>query len=141
MGTSRILIDTGAIFAFVTRTDSHHEAAKRFVREWLDQEGIFVLPDIVFAETMTLLKARVGPDVAVRVGRELRQNSAYAWLPVGDDGERDTWAVFQRFTDKEWSFTDCAVLALARREKISAIFAFDRHFLQMPGLERLPYRK
>lgn len=141
MGTPRILIDTGAIFAFVTRTDSHHEAAKRFVREWLDQEGTFVLPDIVFAETMTLLKARVGSEVAVRIGRELRQNSAYAWLPVGDEGERDIWAVFQRFTDKEWSYTDCALLSLARREKISAVFAFDRHFLQMPGIERLPYRK
>jgi len=138
MGTPRILIDTGAIFAFVTRTDSHHEAAKRFVREWLDQEGIFVLPDIVFAETMTLLKARLGPEVAVRIGQELRQNTAYAWLPVGDAGERDTSAVFHRFMDKEWSYTDCAVLALARREKISAVFAFDRHFLQMPGIERLP---
>ena len=53
-GRDPILIDTGAIFAFVTRTDSHHEAAKRFVREWLDQEGIFVLPDIVFAETMSV---------------------------------------------------------------------------------------
>jgi len=141
MGTPRILIDTGAIFAFVTRTDSHHEAAKRFVREWLDEEGIFVLPDIVFAETMTLLKARLGPEVAVRIGQELRQNTAYAWLPVGDERERDTWAVFQRFTDKEWSYTDCAVLALARREKISSVFAFDRHFLQMPEIERLPYRK
>lgn len=141
MGAPRILIDTGAIFAFVTRTDSHHEAAKRFVREWLDQEGTFVLPDIVFAETMTLLKARVGSEVAVRVGLELRQNSTYAWLPVGDEGERDIWAVFQRFMDKEWSYTDCALLSLARREKISAVFAFDRHFLQMPGIERLPYRQ
>ncbi len=141
MGPPRILIDTGAIFAFVTRTDAHHEAAKRFVREWLDQEGIFVLLDVVFAETMTLLKARLGPESAIRVGRELRQNTAYAWLPVGDEGERDTWAVFQRFTDKEWSYTDCAVLALARREKISVVFAFDRHFLQMPGIERRPYRK
>ena len=141
MGNPRILIDTGAIFAFVTRTDSHHEAAKRFVRDWLDQNGIFILLDVVFAETMTLLKARLGSEVAIRVGRELRQNKAYAWLPVGDEGERDTWAVFQRFTDKEWSYTDCAVLASARREKISGVFAFDRHFLQMPGLERLPYRK
>jgi predicted nucleic acid-binding protein len=141
MGTPRILIDTGAIFAFVTRTDTHHEAAKRFVREWLDQEGIFVLLDVVFAETMTLLKARLGSETALRVGRELRQNTAYTWLPVGDEGERDTWAVFQRFTDKEWSYTDCAILALARREKISTVFAFDRHFLQMPGIERRPYTK
>jgi predicted nucleic acid-binding protein len=141
MGTPRALIDTGAIYAFVTRTDIHHEAAKRFVREWLDQEGIFILLDIVFAETMTLLKARLGSEVAIRIGQELRQNTAYAWQPVGDEGERDTWAVFQRFKDKDWSYTDCALLALARSEKISKIFAFDRHFLQMPEIERLPDRK
>ncbi|HEX9940894.1 MAG TPA: PIN domain-containing protein [Thermoanaerobaculia bacterium] len=138
MASPRILIDTGAIYAFVTRTDPHHEAAKRFVREWLRQKGVFVLPDVVFAETMTLLKARVGPEVALRVGRELRQNAAYAWLVLGIEAERETWAVFQRFTDKDWSYTDCAVLALARREKIPLVFAFDRHFLQMPGIKRVP---
>lgn len=138
MGTRRTLIDTGAIYAFVTRTDDHHEAAKRFAREWLDQDGVFILLDVVFAETMTLLKARLGSEVAIRVGRELRQNSAYAWQPVGDEGERETWAVFERFQDKDWSYTDCALLASARREKIATIFAFDRHFLQMPEIERLP---
>jgi uncharacterized protein len=138
MATARVLIDTGAVYAFVTRTDPHHEDAKRFVKEWLEKQGIFVLSDVVFAETMTLLKARLGPEIAIQVGRELRHNVAYSWLILGSDGERETWAVFQRFTDKEWSFTDCAVLALARREKIPLVFAFDRHFLQMPEIQRVP---
>ena len=43
MAPPRILIDTGAIFAFVTRTDTHHAAAKGFVQDWLDQDGVFVL--------------------------------------------------------------------------------------------------
>lgn len=134
----RVLIDTGAIYAFVTRNDEHHEAAKRFIREWLDRKEVFLLPDVVFAETMTLLKARLGSEIAVRVGRELRQNSAYVWLPLGDEGERETWAIFQRFDDKDWSYTDCAVLALARREKISRVFAFDGHFRQMPEVKSVP---
>lgn len=138
MGRPTALVDTGAIYAFVTRSDPHHETAKRFVRDWLDRQGIFILTDVVFAETMTLLKARLGSEVALRVGRELRQNQAYAWLCLGEEGERDTWAVFQRFTDKDWSYSDCAVLAVARRENVSRVFAFDRHFLQMPGVERVP---
>jgi predicted nucleic acid-binding protein len=138
MGRPRALVDTGAIYAFVTRSDPHHEAAKRFVKDWLDRQGIFILVDVVFAETMTLLKARLGSEVALRAGRELRQSQAYAWLCLGEEGERDTWAVFQRFTDKDWSYTDCAVFAAARREQVSFVFAFDRHFLQMPGVERVP---
>ncbi len=138
MSGQRILIDTGAIYAFVTRTDAHHEAAVGFVRSWLDANGIFVLGDLVFAETMTLLKARLGTRIALRVGAELRRNPAYSQIHLGEEDERDTWAIFQRFDDKEWSYTDCGLLALARREKIPRVFAFDRHFSQMPGLEMLP---
>ncbi len=134
----RLLIDTGAIYAFVTRNDPHHESAKSFMASWLDRGGSFVLTDVVFAETMTLLKVRLGSDVAIRVGLELRRNPAYPWLSLGPEGERDTWALFQRYHDKEWSFTDCALLATSRRAAIPQVFAFDRHFSQMPDLERLP---
>ena len=138
MSSKRVLIDTGAIYAFVTRTDPHHEAAKRFIRSWLEEGGIFVLADWVFAETMTLFKARLGTQIALRVGQELRRNPAYSWIALGEEGERDTWAAFQRYDDKAWSYTDCAVWVLSQREKVPAVFAFDRHFSQMPGIERLP---
>jgi predicted nucleic acid-binding protein len=141
MGNPRILIDTGAIYAFVTRTDPHHNAAKQFVAGWLAQEGVFVLPDVVFAEAMTLLKARVGAEIAIRVGRELRQNPAYSWLAFDEASERETWAVFQRFADKDWSYTDCAILTLARRERITSVFAFDHHFSQMPMIKRAPVQE
>lgn len=138
MSNPRALIDTGAIYAFVTRTDPHHESATQLVREWLSGQGVFVLTDVVFAETMTLLKARLNSEIALKVGRELRKNPAYAWLSLGEEGERETWSVFQRFADKEWSYTDCAILAMARRERIPSVFAFDHHFSQMPGIERIP---
>jgi predicted nucleic acid-binding protein len=138
MSDPRILVDTGAIYAFVTRTDPNHEAAKSFIRSWLEEDRVFLLADIVFAETMTLFKARLGVRIALRVGRELRRNPAYSWTRLGDEGERETWALFQRYDDKEWSYTDCAVLALSRREKVPRVFAFDHHFDQMPDVERLP---
>lgn len=138
MTASRALIDTGAIYAFVTRTDRHHEEAKDFVRNWLGHGGNFLLADLVFAEIMTLLKARLGAAIALRVGRELRRNPVYCWHAIGAEAERDVWAVFERYQDKEWSYTDSAILTLARREKVAQVFAFDRHFSQMPGIERLP---
>ncbi len=138
MTARRALIDTGAIYAFVTRTDPHHEAAKRFFKTWLNEGRVFVLADVVFAETMTLFKARLGSSIALRVGQELRRNPAYLWTTLGENGERDTWAIFQRFDDKDWSYTDCGILVLSQRDKVSRVFAFDRHFTQMPNIERLP---
>jgi predicted nucleic acid-binding protein len=36
----RVLIDTGAIYAFVTRNDKHHSEAVAFVKKWLAQQGV-----------------------------------------------------------------------------------------------------
>ena len=134
----RGLIDTGAIYAFVTRNDRHHRGARTFVRRWTRRHGLFVLPDLIFAETMTLLKVRLGAAVAVRVGLELRGNPVYAWESLGAEGERDTWATFRQYADKEWSYADCALLVVARRSGISSVFAFDTHFSQITGIVTLP---
>jgi uncharacterized protein len=134
----KVLLDTGAVYAFVVRSDANHVSARRLVKTWLSRGGSFVLSDVVFAETMTLLKARVGGDIAIRVGRELRDGPAYAWVALGAEGERETWNVFQRFDDKHWSYTDCALLVLGRRLEIEQVFSFDRHIAQMPGLSRVP---
>jgi predicted nucleic acid-binding protein len=136
----RILIDSGATYAFVTRTDAHHHRARTFVKAHLARQGVFVLVDAVFAETMTLLKARLGPALAIRVGRELRLNSVYQWIILGPEGERDTWATFEKYSDKQWSYTDCAVLVVAQRLKIPGVFSFDDHFTQMPFVARVPAR-
>lgn len=138
MASRGILIDTGAIYAFVTRTDRNHAAARSFVERWLDRRGTFVLVDSVFSETVTLLKVRLGADTSIRVGRELRDNPAYTWTALGPDGERETWEIFRKHPEKDWSYTDCSLLAVARRAGIRAIFAFDRHFSQMSGIDRQP---
>ena len=140
MANRRILIDTGAIYAFVTRSDRNHRAARSFVERWLKQGGVFVLADVVFAETMTLLKVRLGAETAIRVGRELRDNPAYAWTALGQDGERDAWEIFRKYHDKGWSYTDCSLLAISRRSGVRGVFAFDRHFSQMSGMEQQPRR-
>ncbi len=134
----RALIDTGAVYALVSRTDRHHDAAVHFTKDWLAARGLFVLADLVFAEIMTLVKPRLGTPVALRVGRELRENPVYVWTPMSPHLERETWALFQRYDDKEWSYTDCALLAFSAHLKIREIFAFDQHFDQMPGLVRRP---
>ena len=134
----RVLIDTGAVYALVARTDRHHQEAVDFTRTWLAAKGVFVLPDLVFREIMTLAKPRLGTAVAIRVGRELRENPAYVWTTVTPDLERETWTLFQKYDDKEWSYTDCALLALSPQLNVREVFAFDSHFDQMPGLVRRP---
>ncbi len=131
------LIDTSAIFAIANRRDRQHAAALTVARKWLAGHHEFVLLDWVFVEAMTLLKSRLGSDPAVQTGRELRRNPLYRWIEVDVDAEREIWATFQKYADKEWSYTDCALLVMAQRLKVLRVFAYDVHFDQMPGLRRV----
>lgn len=101
----RILIDTSAIFALAARNDKNHPAARGFLADWLEQEGGFVLPDVIFNGSMTLLKSRLGTQPAIQVGREMRRNPLCLWTPLEAGGERtlagtgDRWAAFQQYDD------------------------------------------
>lgn len=134
---ARILVDTSAIYALVDHGDGHHSAAEAFYRRALERRDRLVLADLIFIEAVTLLKGRFGSYVSVRTGESMRESATYAWVPLLPDCEQDVWDIFRTHTDKAWSYTDCAILALARRLGISEVFAYDRHFDQMPGLVRV----
>jgi uncharacterized protein len=134
----RALIDTGAIYAIAAAGDRHHMEAAQLMGNWVKKEGIFFLSDLVFIETMTLAKRRLGPDVAIRLGCELRENPIFSWIPLSPALEQETWAAFRNYDDKEWSYTDCELLVLAKKIKIADVFSFDNHFRQMPGICCLP---
>lgn len=135
-----VLLDTSAIYALMVDRDRLHAAARTYLAQAMNQGVRFVLADIVFAETMNLVRTRWGIQVSIQVGRSLRRSSGYAWEPLTAADERAAWDVFQRFDDKAWSFTDCCILSMAQRLRVAEVFSFDSHFEQMPGISRVPAR-
>jgi uncharacterized protein len=87
---------------------------------------------------MTTVKRRLDAAVAVKVGQQIRKSARFRLYRLTDDDDRAAWDIFSRYTDKEWSYVDCSLLALAQRQKIGAVFSFDHHFEQMPGVTRAP---
>ena len=131
------LIDTSAIYGMIDRADKYHAAAQVFGTRWLKEANQFVLLDWVFIEAMTLIKRHLGAALAVQVGQLLRKSPLYRRVVVLPDDEREVWAVFQQYADKDWSYSDCALLVMSRRLKVKQVFTYDAHFAQMPGLKRL----
>ena len=132
------LIDTSAIFALSNQNDPHHVHASDELKTWLSRRNTLILSDWMFAESMTLLKVRLGVSVALRVGRELRSNPVYRWVALSPNDEREVWTIFQKYTDKDWSYIDCGVWVMSQRLRVPQVFAFDGHFKQMPGVVCLP---
>lgn len=138
MSSHRILMDTSAIYAYARNTDIYHREAVVFVRRCLLNGAAFILADFVFFESMNLITARADKPRAILIGRELRKNPLYKWVTLDPEAELQIWDLFQQYEDKDWSYTDCGLLVLARRLGIREIFAFDSHFDQMPEIKRRP---
>ncbi len=130
-----IFVDTGAWFASVVPTDRDHDVAMR----WLtNNRELLVTSDYVVDETLTLLRVRGHQARAAALGERLFAGDLAQLHYLAPDHVLETWDVFRRFADKEWSFTDCSSLVLMDRLGINTAFAFDHHFRQFGSVHVVP---
>jgi len=124
-----IIIDTSALIAFFVKSEKNHPAARKFMSEHKDMTWIILEP--VFDETVTWIRRKVSIRSSIQIGKILREEHRYINLSAEDDAE--TWKVFCQYDDKQWSYTDCSLLVIAKRLNMNRIFAFDEHIRQMSG--------
>jgi predicted nucleic acid-binding protein len=127
---NQVIVDTSGLYALVDRRDPHHLQAANFLKAQATVGGLLVC-NHVFDEIMTLVKARLGIQVALQLGLRLRNSRFIEMVIFSTAEEQETWRVFSRYSDKEWSYTDCACLVLAQQRGLQQAFAFDHHFTQM----------
>lgn len=130
-----IFVDTSAWFASAVPWDVDHQAASA----WLSRNTEPLLTsDYVVDETLTLLRSRGESARAVALGQELFGGRLAIVHRLSETELREAWEIFRRFTDKEWSFTDCTSKVLIEQQSISHAFAFDHHFHQFGTIQVVP---
>ncbi len=134
----RLFVDSGAFIALVDAGDQNHEAARVFFGDMTARGAQFVTTNFVVCETMNYLRARVSHKAAVTFLEGLRKSTRFEVISVGPHVEDAAFAIFQEYTDKDFSFTDCTSFAVMKSLKIRKAFAFHRHFGQIAGFARLP---
>ncbi len=134
----KLFVDTGAFIALTSADDEHHSAAVSFYRNSRDSGIRFFTTNLVICETMNYLKVRVSHLVAVRFWENLKKAGHITIFPVTLSLEEAAFNIFRQYADKGFSFTDCTSFAAMKSFKIRKAFAFDRHFEQMEGVNRVP---
>ncbi len=130
-----IFVDTGAWYAAFVPKDADYPVA----RAWFKSNGAqLVTTDYVVDELLTLLKANDEFKRAIRLGRSLFGQRLTRLLRITDEDLKQAWEVFQKFQDKEWSFTDCVSKVVIERLGIKVAFSFDHHFRQFGTVEVVP---
>lgn len=133
-----LFIDTGAFFATKCSSDKNHQIAFSYYNS-ICESGKFNLAttNLVIFETVTLSKGKIGIDFAIEFGKYLRNSEFIKIIKITEEIENKSWDIFDRYNDKEYSFTDCASFAVMKELNIRKAFAFDRHFEQF-GFEITP---
>jgi len=130
-----IFVDTGAWFASVIPSDGDHAAASH----WLNQnKQPLITTDYIIDETLTLLKARGQTSRGVALGEQFFSRTLAAIYYLTEPDILLAWQIFNQFSDKEWSFTDCTSKVVMERLRLTQAFAFDHHFRQFGSIEVVP---
>jgi uncharacterized protein len=130
-----IFVDTGAWFATFVPNDPDHATADAWLEANIEP---LVTTDYVVDELLTLLKIRGEFQRAVRLGASLFAGEIAHIEWVMPDDVRQAWAIFQRYKDKDWSFTDCVSRVVMERLVIRTAFAFDDDFRQFGTVTVVP---
>lgn len=133
-----IVVDSSLLIAWYNTRDAHHAPAARTMVRLLGGEwGPALLLEYVFLEVVTVLRARAGADLAFDVADRLLNASELEFIPCSAIFS-ETLATFQR-ERADLSFTDAAIVTVARRERKSGYVAtFDADFRGIAGIEVVP---
>ena len=134
----KLFIDTGAFIALTDADDENHKPAVAFYRNAKEKGARFVTTNFVFCETMNYLRARISHHIAALFRENLKKSGFIEIVTVTPSIEDGAFTIFKRYTDKDFSFTDCTSFSIMSSLKLKSAFAFDKHFEQFEGIGRLP---
>lgn len=130
-----IFVDTGAWFASIVRGDANHSVAAAWFAQ--NQEPLLTTDDVL-SETLTLLVMRGQRRAAEAFGAAIFGGRLATLHTVTRDETLAAWQTFLRYSDKQWSFTDCSSKVVIEKLGISTAVSFDHHFLQFGSVIVVP---
>lgn len=124
-----VFIDTSAWIAEARTEDKNHAAAEKLFKSIRNARSI-ITTDLVFSETVTLLRKKSSHKVAVEFGEKLKQSNLTTIVHICTDLMDEGWLYFIRYQDKAFSFVDCTSFVVMKKYGITKALAFDKNFEQ-----------
>jgi predicted nucleic acid-binding protein len=78
----------------------------------------------------------VGVQASIDLSKKMRKSQIVSTISVSRELEERALALFEKYDDKTFSFTDCMSFVVMQDMGIQEAFAFDQHFEQMSFARR-----
>jgi len=132
-----VFVDTAGWMACADAADPDHARSSGARDAALEQGKVLVATDYVLDETLTLIRMRLGHTAAKAWWDRIEGTSRLRWEWIGTARAEKARALFFRYRDKDYSFTDCTSFIVMQELRLKQVLTTDRHFSQM-GFEVLP---
>lgn len=118
-----ITLDTSAIYALLSRTDSHH---KIVINVLASEPGPRVIPVFILAEVAYMVESRHGHSALDRFLADVER--AHYLLDCGEQDVPRVRELTLRYSELPLGFADAAVIACAERRGGKVLTYDQRHF-------------
>lgn len=134
------LVDTSVLVAASVSRETMHAQAAQAIRD--AGSGTLGIPVSILAETMSFVRARYGSHHQ-RTLWDAIAGSGMEVLPADCDLVVAARRIDSGYSDAEFGFADCMLLATCERERAARVLSFDRRLAAYrpsfaPALEVLP---
>jgi uncharacterized protein len=132
-----LFVDTAGWMACADAADPAHETACTARDRWLERQGLLLTTDYVIDETLTLLRLRLSLSAAENWWHSMAASKRVQRELIHEERAERARAIFFRYRDKDFSFTDCTSFALMREMRLRQALTTDTHFRQA-GFQMVP---
>ena len=133
-----IVLDSSFLVGYHNTRDIHHPAAAETMEQLVAGKwGRALLLEYVFVEVTTVLLARRGLETAATVAAVLLDSREIDFVPCSDIF-LESLDTFTRQSSGALSFTDSAIVAVARKQPETLVATFDQDLAQVEGISVVP---
>lgn len=126
----KVFVDTNVFVAIRDTRDSTHNQAVRLATKLSELKVKLVTSSDILGETLTVLSKKLGKEVCRDWYKDFQQNGP-SEIFIDQYLHKEARDLFKRVKSKNISFIDCSSAVAMRRNKIKAIFSFDKDFRKL----------
>ena len=128
---SKVFTDTWAWYALADTANADHVGAQAINDRLLNEGDVFVTTNFVLAEAITLIRYHLHHAAALRFHQLVEQmveGGLVEVVRITEEHEANAWAIFERYSDQKFSYTDCTSFVVMRELNLTHVFTGDHHF-------------
>lgn len=128
MMKNKIFIDTSAFISLGDKDDRDHINISSLFNKITKQGADLITTGYIYAETINLIKRKKNSYFAIKMGDLIRESEIVEVYSPGNADKELAWNIFKKYSDQDFSYTDCVSFAVIQNLKIEQALTLDKDF-------------